>query len=398
MGVTLEEILIRPEIKPEETEPVSIQPKRDLKSQNLYYVDSDQFDIGNAKKGGGVNKSLAVKKKDDPNGPLYQLKKSISNSSFFRRLKSFGTDREILGEFIASTVSTSIDPKSAPHVALVKTLPGQIHIASQHLENSLKIGDKKIKVDVSENKQALARAIALSALHGDHDINPENLHIIANGDIARIDFGHAFHDLIRFQEPTLENRIIDFFNREQVDHAPLKDGQSKLWRHYTDGLIPSDEMAIALKELSQCNPSQGFEVSKAAFLQITDKKTQKHIRKSLEAIAKTLGTHRIANKDVSYKDFLDIFFKLTLEPFYRKNLADMKSAAETMRLQFNIDQAIQAKENSQKILKTLAEQNPQTIQWIKTNAGQKAFKGTFNEYVNERRKYYRERSDQTIKT
>jgi hypothetical protein len=70
--------------------------------------------------------------------------------------------------------------------------------AKAEKEDELFIGgsqDKQIKKDVCYE-------IALSAIVGDHDVNPANLVVVKSSSgalrVARIDFGHAFNDLLRF--------------------------------------------------------------------------------------------------------------------------------------------------------------------------------------------------------
>lgn len=356
-----------------------IDESKALAAQKAYLVPIDVFCTKGVSSGGATG-STSI---EGPGSVFYQLKKSIANSSIFRWFRSWGTDREILAEFTASAVSSAINPAMAPHVALVTSKSGQINIASQHLENSKPIGTKKTPVVLKEDKAQLAQAIALSALNGDHDVNPENLHS-TESNIARIDFGHAFNNLVRNGKPVSENRIIDFFNREEMDHVPWKSGKPKLWRHYEDGLIPSQEMADALTVLSKpenmAKITTGLNTAKSALLKISDQKTQEHIRKSLEKIAETLSTRRIAKKDVSYKDYLDVFFELTLLPFYKKNIKDMEKAAVQIQLQANIDNHL--------LKNSALPAAPQgTIEWIKTNAKQKAFKGSFEDYVEQRRQY-----------
>lgn len=112
--------------------------------------------------------------------------------------------------------------------------------------------------DLRQLKKDLCKAIALSALVGDHDINPGNMIVFVDTEgklrIGRIDFGHALNDLIKHsiinggEVRDKENPLLDFFNRAQVGGpggAP-----SKLWRDYP-GLIPCKEMSEALKELEQ---------------------------------------------------------------------------------------------------------------------------------------------------
>ncbi len=107
-------------------------------------------------------------------------------------------------------------------------------------------------------RRDIAKGIAGSIINGDHDINPGNFVVVTKDGqdrAARIDFEHAFNDLLNTSKAfggtvrNKDNQVLDFLNREKV--AGLKFGaKSKLWRDYP-GMIPTQEMADAFKEVSQ---------------------------------------------------------------------------------------------------------------------------------------------------
>ena len=245
-------------------------------------------------------------------------------------------------------------------------------------------------------KNELATAIALSAVVGDHDVNPGNMMYIKNKGkerIARIDFGHAFNDLINTSSTFgggiqfKQNNIIDFLNREKVGGLKLG-ARSKLWRDYP-GLIPSRELVAAFRKIADnadkiANPLKDI-VSQ--FKTIYDESTasqKKHIINSLNEIHKSI-TGKSLKKGQHYKKFGE--FETSIRNFVTKNCGDMKKTADLMELQIEIDEAIKNKTLDQ------AKHNeftniygsihlPDT--WIKIDAKIPAFKGDLTKYIQER--------------
>ena len=112
----------------------------------------------------------------------------------------------------------------------------------------------------NETSKSLARAIAISAIVGDYDVNTGNMLVIqpegqAEPTIGRIDFGHAFNDLLNAPKKMggevreRKHPIFDFFNRTNVASFP-KGSISKVWRDYV-GLVPSSLLADALYQIGQ---------------------------------------------------------------------------------------------------------------------------------------------------
>ncbi|MES2483840.1 MAG: hypothetical protein V4609_17785 [Pseudomonadota bacterium] len=119
-------------------------------------------------------------------------------------------------------------------------------------KNVLRLTDAQQVGDLCEN-------IALSAWVDDADVNPGNMMVVGvdgHDRLGRIDFGHAFADLVfapeRFgggRDPKV-NPILDFFNREKVGGGKLGGSPNTVWRNYI-GVVPSQAMATALKGLSE---------------------------------------------------------------------------------------------------------------------------------------------------
>jgi hypothetical protein len=101
--------------------------------------------------------------------------------------------------------------------------------------------------------------------------------------VARIDFGHAFNDLIATSEmfggqpQNKNNSILDFFNRSAVANFPIS-AQTKLWRDYEATLIQSDEMVEALKNIgSDKNRNKiydSLDKVKQSFIDLYDQNTK----------------------------------------------------------------------------------------------------------------------------
>jgi hypothetical protein len=105
----------------------------------------------------------------------------------------------------------------------------------------------------------LCENIALSGWVDDADVNPGNMiEVTAQGQrrLGRIDFGHAFADLVFApklygggRDPQA-NAILDFFNREKVGGSKWGGSPNKIWRNYI-GAVPSQAMTDALRGLSE---------------------------------------------------------------------------------------------------------------------------------------------------
>ena len=68
------------------------------------YFNYDEFDVSSAINAGGATGSKQVKK----DGVLHQLKSSIKDASFIRRLKAGSLDKENFGEVIAASVGRAL--------------------------------------------------------------------------------------------------------------------------------------------------------------------------------------------------------------------------------------------------------------------------------------------------
>jgi hypothetical protein len=275
----------------------SAQPAADAASNRSAYRRAADFAGGEARNAGGATGSKQVK----VDGATFQVKSSIHNASFGRRFKADGLNTETYGEIIGSNVARAAVGKAnaalVPEVSLVQSeIDHQAGLSSRYLSNGkgdldsyykttvgtnarvLPNGAKHVRVDLDPTHESgggvlalkgqaardMARNLAVSALVGDHDVNPGNMMAVQGGDgelrIGRIDFGHAFNDLITGLggrrcggggvHDESGNHVLDFFNRDTVSGNPFrKDADmAKLWRDYS-GVVPSHLLADALREI-----------------------------------------------------------------------------------------------------------------------------------------------------
>lgn len=418
----------------------------------MVLLNSD-FDTENAQHTGGVTGSARVKHKVQ--NAFYQLKPSILSNTLMRKFKAGYVDRENFGEVIASKISRSImsgiDPDSVPEVSLVYNGNlKQVQIASKYLTGDKvrtldgyakekgsvfkkhavfvsKSSGKAKEFDLSGEKKAplrkgLAYSIALSSIVGDHDVNPGNIMMVDNK-VARIDFGHAFNDLINTAKifggrlRNKSNRTLDFINREHVAAFPPPGAQSKLWRDYP-GLIPSDEIAQAYHDLSKPdnNVTQGINSAKTEFKDLlkhvkkhgSDKEVKevtRHVIDSLKAINNSIGGPKIKVSSKNPGKFLDKVFD-NLGEFCSENRRQMQGVSKLLKLQSNIDKVLEeiaesGKEPTEKQLGIIRFQYNELkkekgigkrswwrpgIRWAKCEQGSRAYKGSLRSYIKNRAK------------
>lgn len=418
----------------------------------MVLLNSD-FDTQNAQHTGGVTGSAKVKHKVQ--NAHYQLKPSILSNTLMRRLKAGHVDRENFGEVIASKISRSImaeiDPNSVPEVSLVyNDQLKQVQIASKYLTgDKVRTLDgyaqeegsvfKKHAVFVSKStgkakefnlsgeknsslRKGLAYSVALSSIVGDHDVNPGNI-MMVDKKVARIDFGHAFNDLINTVSifggrlRNKSNRTLDFINREYVAAFPPPGAQSKLWRDYP-GLIPSDEIAQAYHDLSKPdnNLNHGINSAKAEFKDLLEhvrkngsekeiKDVTKHVVNSLKAINDSIKGPKIKVGSKNPDKFLDKVFD-NLGEFCSENKRQMQGVSKLLKLQSNIDKVLEeiAKSGKEPTAKQLgiirAQYNDLKeekgigkrswwrpgIRWAKCEQGSSAYKGSLRSYIQNRAK------------
>ncbi len=382
-----------------------------------------------AQSSGGKTGSVRVQDEKSNN---FQYKPPITENSLIRRVKANFTDSENFAEVLAARIAKSFDTEgrvppvlfvidfNSPYVAIVsKYLTGGegaiVKSLDDYLEKPANISHIKLVSGPSNPqkghynideypllKKELAQAIAISALVGDLDVNPGNMIVIKEKDgrirIGRIDYGHAFKDLMRFSsfggKTVHNNNIIDFFNRERVDG---KNSKSKLWRDYP-GLVPSREMVEALKNLSNEEAvdkiTQGINEIQDEFRELLAfphlNKNKTHLIRSFQRIAEHVSGEKISSSLDDESKINAIFNKL--QAYVQINRDQMAYAAEIMDLQVKIQEAVKSghdtandiaplKEKYENLVKEGENKKLGPFTWIKDSEKKPPFKGNFEQFV-----------------
>lgn len=390
---------------------------------------------------------------------LYQVKGSIEHSGFGRRLKAGGLNHENYGEVIASNLAramigeanrnlipeVSLRHDAASHEAMVTSrylangqgdmddlyvdlagepLPkGQKHAkivlhtsGDSRTENGSRAENGTIYLDEVASKDVLTN-IALSAIVQDHDVNPGNMIAVKGGRIGRIDFGHAFAELINGPGGAITggggfrneaNRILDFFNRETISGVPFT-GQTKpkLWRDFTGG-GPSLGMAQAMRSVaSNTEAIDGLVQAKTQFVDLIadleaegTPEAQEEMRDLIDSLARICTNigHPIQSTEPG-EAAQEIF--QNLESFIRENQAQMREVADLCELQAYVDAFVtgpgrNAEENvplpsgietlyGDLLNSTMKTEDGMGINWMKSSAETPAFSGNLRTYIQARR-------------
>jgi len=378
--------------------------------------------------------------KSDPDiGKLFQLKPPVSYSSFKRQIKANRTDRENYGEFIAAAFARILlDNSVIPEISLVYDSHNKkVWIASKYFENQHKDAVKDLdhyiqetlaipipkgkrnivfsrndnrktgKININNTKiknfkQDLANALVISAIIGDHDINTGNLVVIDQNKLARIDFGHAFNDLLHTHQihggkvRDTNNPIFDFFNRSSV--AGILGAPSKFWRYYPE-LLPSQEIVNALKTIGHLTPEKKtmlllcVENTKTEFKSLINCMKQHKDNKGIQHLIYSVNeiTQYITGKPVKSAQTADSAVAGLIDAIHRfilKNCKNALVAAEIMQCQIEIDKLIHSNKINKTLLNTtyagLKQNSTGNIQWIKLEKNTPAFNGSLSEYIDHR--------------
>lgn len=274
--------------------------------------------------------------------------------------------------------------KHATFVAGAPTKPQEISLSNANL---------------NQLKPSLARALVLSAIVGDHDVNPGNMLVVTRDNVdvvVRIDFGHALNDLLNASTVNggrlidANNPILDFFNRSKV--ASLGGAPSKLWRDYP-GMVPSQELVDALNQMSEdfeIKAAEGVFYARQEFTQaidelekLGDKTSVLHIHQSLAAIYQNISGKKL-DSTLNPKQKVDHVF-CEIDAFVQKNGTNLSQVANIMHAQLAIDKHLKTGDPLGPDFEKLIKENKfptkeGKIQWIKT-ANDSPFSGTVQEYL-----------------
>jgi hypothetical protein len=172
-------------------------------------------------------------------------------------------------------------------------------------------------------------------------------------------------------------------------------------------MVPSQELANAFKEMSRSDGMQkGIYSARTEFQELiselgrnNDTETQKHVLKSLKAINNAIEGRPISAKTPLNKAVEQVFDNIG--KFCKKNQQQMMGVSKLMQLQIDIDKTLKSasegttpsQEQMDKIKAQYAEmtkidgigrKDKKSIEWVKTGADTKAFKGNLQSYIKER--------------
>lgn len=251
----------------------------------------DQFTGREATSSGGATGSGTKR----IGGQGYQEKTGFETKSFLTRLKMGFSNAENYGELVASSLARAMTPGGAPglspevqlrhnpvthdtfitskwlaggqgdlkafYKAQAGLLPGDSSRIVVRLGSTEPSGAGRLNLS-GQLADDMMRQLAVRAILGDHDCNTGNFVVVRNdaGEmrVAGIDYGHALNDLVAGRlgpllgggEKFPGNRILDFFNRETVNHVQPSKQVSKLWRDF-EGIEPSPALAAALRDTAE---------------------------------------------------------------------------------------------------------------------------------------------------
>jgi len=402
-------------------------------------------------------------------GTKFQVKKP---GIFVRMRRLLGYDRDIsdiLGEFISSAISAAAlnrgEVERAPAVFLVRGSDdypvkiasryinyGKKEVASTEIDrildqvkgkvkkkgkyttillnktvvertSELVVGKKYPSKDITKSdmvidKKELYRAMKISILLGDHDLNLGNFFSIKNevtGEnyVGRIDLGHAFNNLIKTWGPGADSRsriapdrgfVLDSLNRTEING--LKDTAPKLKKYYK-GIIPDLDFADVLRESFDMERIQAaIDSTKAQILEMmNDPKCAKELTKALitlgikvrapinpEIIAK-LKRGDAAAREALVNECLD-----NISTFVKRNQNEQVSIGNVIEVQALIDKALVGQgEDLNQIAARITElyntdkgylsgKDKETgeVEWLRTDKDKTIFKGSLRDYIKHR--------------
>ncbi|MDX1916565.1 MAG: Sca4 family protein [Rickettsiaceae bacterium] len=243
----------------------------------------------------------------------------------------------------------------------------------------------------------ICQSIALSALSGDHDLNPGNLILVSHQKtdqtkelrVARIDYGHGFNDLLFMRKAPKDIGIIDYFNRTKLPGFGDA-GVSKLWRDY-EGFVPSEQLAQALAEVSK-NPEKYKKALKETESNLTNysgklegnPKAQKRFIKEIKKMTKQMEQMGIQINPVDPDPIKNYFAHL--DKFYEKRFKEMQQAADLMRAQARVDELILEGKTAEQVIEEIKPTYAETTsqKWFRAEKDTVPISGTLIDYVTQR--------------
>ncbi|HSW18499.1 MAG TPA: hypothetical protein VLJ86_14870 [Ramlibacter sp.] len=301
----------------------------------------------------------------------------------------------------ASSAAGDKDDGERSHVKVVFTRDGKVQLRNGG--TIVELGE--------EAAMDLAAHLLDSAQLGDHDVNPGNFMVLmveGKFRIARIDFGHAFNDLIHAVRGNSSligaggqqfgNRMVDFFSRDG-----LMGGQSKVWRDY-DGLVPSETLVKALKaraaRAEKVAQAVNTELDKVLreFKQMANAWPRDDVRHNALRTSLAQLNEKIGGAEGDVSDTMTLIDRVgaTIRTFV--NTATQEQAlAAVCELQVKVDESVRADIDGRRrdsvgaytAAETLAKQVPaamqQKFQWLKVVPDRPPHIGDIQSYATHRK-------------
>jgi len=407
----------------------------DLK-RNLLESDFIGTGIGTA----GKSASFQAKYK----GNTYQVKSS-SSIKFARKVSGYDRDSaDIIGEFIASKIAEAmIPPKDGvirtPEVFLVEGKNDKLMLASKYLEGAQTLDDAigsekgkhahldftqsiKDKSGVTIRKEEIAEMIYTSMILGDHDVNPGNMMVLTNMHVGRIDYGHAFNDLIKrwginAGKEIKSEGILDYLNKSSLN----LNQESKIRRDYT-GIFLDDGFISKLENSDSDLPNinNGINEAVVCILTFIDQCQNKDIIRDVKNSLETLGIRvnsEIAidsEKEAKDSNFASKLPSVPIDRFKENSMKSMagfqiagvesfmtvteeaKSVGNMLRIQKIIDDGLKKGEviDCKELEKIWMKDNKylagegfnKKVTWVRLDDEKEVFRGDLKEYIQNRSK------------
>lgn len=265
-------------------------------------------------------------------------------------------------------------------------------------------------------KKELCKSMALRALMGDHDGNPGNYLFVKDAEgrrhVAGIDYGHAFNDMIKSMSDGGRPRadgILNYLNQG------TNFGKSKLTNF--SGLVPDADFAEALRETS--DPARVAKMTEATSQAVQEIKelrargvSEKRLTDTIKTLCARMGDPIGKGEEKTFKHVMERFEGVACN-FVKKNAEEMRSVANLVDVQVEIDKALKSGQpidmgrieklyqQDEKYLKGKSFKD--TIEWPKTDGDKSAKKCSVVEYAAHRAKQLKANgevklNDQEIKT
>ncbi len=298
-------------------------------------------------------------------------------------------------------VSTQESPNNYNYIKTDKEIGGYFFDQKSELKNE----QQKITL----NKKDICKALIVSALVGDHDVNPGNIYVVYNKDtknshVGRIDFGHAFNDLIRSinnNSHTKTGFMLDFINGKVNGLSRYGIKKESKFRRDHKGFALDEDFAKALREFSDDKHKESFisELNKSinalSIFADNNNGMSPKIKSSIQTIYKRLKSEDMP-KNLDLKTSLGCL-NGGIQNFIVNNMSEAVSIANLIDVQNLVKKYSEQKDGSEKentiqIIKDLYNKDQKyllhksikdPISWVKNDDGNPSKPCSLVDYVSQ---------------